>query len=776
MKIKTRYKVLLGIIVILGIAVAAVTYYFEGIAKSVIVAEIEKRGLSATIEDLDLGLLRGTCALSGVDLKTGEGQPLLKLASLEVNTDFWKALSKEIVVEEVAVGGLEAEGSLDEQGQLNWVTLAKQMTAPETEKPSAGEASSSAASFELKSIRIQDLKISVTDTRKGSPIQQAHFSLGSVNANLKQGAVSVEKVHLDTGNADPRMDLESAKAGGSFDLASGASPALKTLEVRGLSSKNRMTEKGQLVLLEWIQGIAGANGLLKEESEKPSAPTPGQSSGIPEKIALADIDLELLYPGEQGNSWSEKIKIGKMEFDTAKNFLDLTGMSWANEAPVAEVAHLKVDGNLLGEPIKISGVLAENVDLRMNRKASGNFALAERMERLTSLLPKSEAKESGPAPVIGGPVKIGKLRFQIDVEQASGQATRNILALDSLTADLGTGQMAIQNAALSSADGSLDHPSLQVASIAGKGNLAYPLPAQYRFETLQIQSPRVRIVRDAEGKIDLLRRVEELTGTPAAETPAPRESTLDLLIQKLDVLDLDFEMIHQMAPDSAVTYRLTPAKIEMEDIRYSPGGKGVKKMAATGTFVAPSKGGFQLDAKVPEQKKIDNFESQFGIQLEDITGLKPYYAETLPFQLDSGGFKLDIAGACKDRQLDFPYAVSLLSPQMTSKPSGWGALGLEKLTGDQSVTLLNSLRDKEGNVNYKGKLTGTLDNPKFFSIWQGLGQGLAGQLTQNVTNLPGLATGIIKGTGQQIIDQTGNVGGLIQSLPGMLVPKKQEQK
>lgn len=426
--------------------------------------------------------------------------------------------------------------------------------------------------------------------------------------------------------------------------------------------------------------------------------------------------------------------------------------------------------------MKVDGVLVENADFRLSRKASGTFALAERMERLTSLLPEAEAGQSGPAPVIGGPVKIGKLRLQIDVEQASGQATRNILALDSLTADFSTGQLAIQNAALSNETGSLDHPALHVASIAGKGNLAYPLPAQYRFETIQIQSPRVRVVRDAEGKIDLLRRLDELTGTPAADTPAPEESTLDLSIRKLEVLELDFEMTHRMTPDSAVTYRLTPAKIEMEDIRYSPGGTGVKKVAAEGTLVAPSKGGFRLDAQIPEQKKIENFESRFGIQLEDITGLKPYYVETLPFQLDSGGFQLDIAGACKNRQLDFPYAVALLSPQMTSRQSGWGALGLEKLTSSQSVTLLNSLKDKEGNVNYKGKLTGTLDNPKFFSIWQGLGQGLTSQLTQNVSNLPGFAADVIKGTGQQIIDQTGNVGGLIQSLPGLLGPKRQEQK
>ena len=99
MKIKRRYKFLIAIAIVFVILIAVATAFLESILTKTVLAAIEKMGLQASIESLDVGPIRGVCGVSGLDLKTKDGAPLLSSKKAQVNVSVSRLLSGAIVVD-----------------------------------------------------------------------------------------------------------------------------------------------------------------------------------------------------------------------------------------------------------------------------------------------------------------------------------------------------------------------------------------------------------------------------------------------------------------------------------------------------------------------------------------------------------------------------------------------------------------------------------------------------------------------------------------------------
>lgn len=781
MKLKRRYKILLGMVVVVVVLGFFVTLYFENIVKGVVVSQLKGRGLEAELDDLSLGLLRGTCSLAGLNLSSSQGKPMLAAEEVKVNVDLWQALSKHIHIQSASVRGAVAQAEFAEDGKLNWLTLLTADSPPEPQEPE-GE---SRTTFEIGSIQLKDVKLSITDARTETPLKSAVLDIEGLTLDLKRGRVSAQGLQLETPERQPYIQLGSLEARGNITYPYHAPLKLDNVQAAGIEGRCVLNEQGIPVLLVWLEDLARQNDLLAAEesatdSEEPAAELPGE-------VALSDVRLELAYPGEAGEAWIENIALEGLRFDKEKGTVELSSFTWNNnrtllaDAPVVEVGSARLQGKFEAVPRQIGDVQLKALHVNLVKTPATPFDLQRRITRLMELVLPAEpegaassAAAGEPAVKLTGAVELSDIRCRAMVEEAPGSRVDNVLQLGAGRLDFGKGELELSRLSLSDAQGAFDHPALTVASMRTRGNLSFPLPESWSFDETLMEEPVLRLMRVADGQIDLVKRVNQLRPETAAEgsSEAGEEDALQVALKRLEVRRMDFTLTDRLASGEEVVYRLQPAELAITDFVYPGGGQDWTQVQFKTAMTSPSAGNVDLQARIFQQDPPNRFEGKFEFDLSDITALSAYYADKLPVQIESGQLFLSASGKCEDRRLDIPYKFRIASPQLAPRRKA-GLNLFQGLSNAGSQTLVNSLKNTQGDLTYEGKISGTLDKPELVSPWEALGNILTNQLKTNLANLPALPGQVGKTATEAVTEGVGTVG---DTLRGILGGRKKEEE
>ncbi len=782
MKLKRRYKVLLGVVALFIVALFFVTVHFEKIVKGLVVSRLKGMGLEAKLEDLDLGLLRGTCSVAGLDLSSSQGKPLFAAEELTVNVDLWQAIAGHVDIQNTSVRGAVAQAEFDEGGKLNWLAL---LTADSSQQPKKPEAENK-TSFEIGSIRLNDVKLSISDSRVETPLKSANLDIGELSVDLKRGRVSAEKIQLETPQRQPYVRLGSLKLRGNITYPYQAPLKLDTVEVSELEGRSILNEQGKPMLQVWLEGLARQNDLLAAEetatsSEEPAAEWPGE-------VTLNDVRFELAYPGEEGETWVDDIDLERLKFDGTRGSVEVSGLAWNNNrkllagVPVLKVGSARLQGALEAKPRQLEDVQVKTVDVNLVKTPGAPFDLQRRLTRLLELVlpaqsdaaaaPSTAAEE--PAVRLTGTVELSEIHCRAVVEEAPGGRMDNVLQLDSGRIDFKQGALQLAGLSLSDAGGAFEPAALALASVEAEGNLSFPPPDAWDFQKVLVERPVLHLERSPEGTIDLVERLDQLRPGEEAESPptTPEKDSLRVALKHLKISEMDVTLVDRLASGESVIYGNQAAELIVDDFVYPGGGTDWTRVQFKTAMTSPSVGSIDLQAKLHQESPPNRFEGKLEFDLSDITVLRAYYADKLPVSIQSGQLFLSASGKCEERRLTIPYKFRIASPQLAPRQAA-GLNIFQGLSNAGSQTLVNSLKNAQGDLTYEGKISGTLDKPEMVSPWTAMGNILSNQLKTNVANLPGLAGQVGKTAAETV---TGGVGAVGDTLKGLLGRKKKEEQ
>ena len=121
MKARRRLVVVVGLLLVIG---AVVVYALPGIVRHLTVSRIEAMtGRDASIDAVDVSLLRGRVAVHGFKLAERDGSPLAELARLDLHLSLWSLLSSHLRIHELVLDGSNVRIVRLPDGRLNVADL-----------------------------------------------------------------------------------------------------------------------------------------------------------------------------------------------------------------------------------------------------------------------------------------------------------------------------------------------------------------------------------------------------------------------------------------------------------------------------------------------------------------------------------------------------------------------------------------------------------------------------------------------------------------------------
>lgn len=787
MKLKRRYVILGSLLLVFVVAFIVATLSLERIAKRFVVSVLASKNLDGRFESLDIGLLRGVFGVGVFDLKTNDGQPLLTSDRFQVNVSLLSLFGKAISIDGIVVEGLSLHAQIDEQGKINWLNLLE--TAEPQEKTTKDD-SSEPRSFQLKSVSLRNIVLNVSDLREDAPLKSVTVALGSLHCNMARGKLALKDLKVESSSPQPFIGVDSIDVAGHFTLSSDSPIRVDSLSLSGVQGRNRLKDNGKFVVQQWAEEIATLNGFLTDTPEESKSEKQKKPADLPEHIQFTNVDYGLVYPGKDKQDLVERIQIESLSLALKDGTCDAAGVKWTQSLevgePVLHLGSLSLAAQLLDSPLIIQGVSLSDLSCTLRKGVDSPFDLQNRMLALQQAFPqdaqkKEEASSSQDDPLaINGPVELKSVRLRVVVQEAQKVHADQLIELDSMVFDPTKRSLGLNGLALSDDKGNIGNPSLQISSIEMKGNLHFPLPDEWHFEQITVNSPSLNLAYFSDGRIDLIERMNLLTRTaPESQTQTSAkkdEPGLNLQLKKLDFNDFAFSLLHQVNANNVVAYKMHQGQMNLTDFALPEGGSGTTRIVFKGAFVQPSSGNVDLSAEMPQRSFMDDFAATFSMNLSDITPLRPYYEESLPFELQSGGFALQTEGACQNRNLDFPFESTLVAAETTAKKTAKIPV-LGQLKNESFPILMQTLKNEQGNIVYKGKIYGTLDKPVYFN-WEAMGDFLASALVGNLGKLPDLGDALdaskslldgtmttVEDTTRGALEQAGKAG---ESIRGIL--------
>ncbi len=769
MKIKKRYQVLIGIIVVLVLAVLGVKYfYLNGLVRQIALRQIEAVGYQGQLDGVSVGIFSGSANLRGLRLSNPDGQPLLRAGSAGVNLDFWKAIGGDIQVQRTNIRDAEVQIRVKPDGSLDLGPLLAQADAGAAEQAPPAE-DEKPMTLAIGSIFLRDTKISIEDNRPDTPIKNADLTVGQLSLDLNAGTISVEDTELSTSSEQPFLKFDSIETEGNIHFPFEGPLKLESVSAQNLTAKNKLMASGKPLLQEWLLGLVEDSGLLAEAEESETGEE-AEAFEIPKRVTLRNIQTELSYPNGQGGQWQENIKVDSLNLENGGEQISFKGLAWSNELsdqPVIAAQSLDLSGQLFSPGKVLEKLIVERPELRLAKNAPGDLEIQNRVNRILGLiLGEEETPESSIE--IAGPVEVNGLRLNLDVKEEDGAVTKNQLEAGVINLDFKQGNYLLEDIKLSDAAGSFEQPALSIPSARASGKISVPPTGRQHLESVIVENPVLNVVKQRDGNVDLLLRLRNALpggGEEAGQGAETPESDLQFQVDRLEVKNLEARVTDQLPGGMSVTYRTESAELVAEDLVYPTGqGQGWMAIDLDAPLTAPSSGKLEIkEARVHHQGLKKGLDGNLKFHLDTITSLSPYYEKVLPLKINSGQLQFDITkGSVQDSQLNVPYKFQLIKPDL--EPGK--AAGLDPFQGMKNTTansLIENLKNDQGDVVYEHTITGNLDSPEFHNfgfldVFQGAWQGMAGSVTGSLGDLIGDLPGAFSDTAEKLKDSAGKLG------------------
>lgn len=264
-----RY-VLIAIVALVVLAVAAIAIAMAVIDPNAYKPKIESIVEDKTNLDLDLaGDIGWSFIPLGLELNDVEasldGERFVALKRLVAQVDFWSLIALEPQVSTFVLDGLDANLSINEQGEGNWTRIMpepangdasqdKQEVASESEPTPDAEASGEALNFNVDNVQISNAQVHYSDLRTGQKVTLEDFTVNASDITL--GSEFPLEIGFRIETAQPQFAVD-----GSIEARLAANQALNDFSVSGLQAEFKMNGEpfGDKSVTAKMSGSAKAN-------------------------------------------------------------------------------------------------------------------------------------------------------------------------------------------------------------------------------------------------------------------------------------------------------------------------------------------------------------------------------------------------------------------------------------------------------------------------------------------------------------------------------------
>src|SRR5690554_258161 len=264
-----RY-VLIAIVALVVLAVAGVAIAMAVIDPNAYKPKIESIVEDKTNLDLDLaGDIGWSFIPLGLELNDVEasldGERFVALKRLVAQVDFWSLIALEPQVSTFVLDGLDANLSINEQGEGNWTRIMpepangdasqdKQEVASESEPTPDAEASGEALNFNVDNVQISNAQVHYSDLRTGQKVTLEDFTVNASDITL--GSEFPLEIGFRIETAQPQFAVD-----GSIEARLAANQALNDFSVSGLQAEFKMNGEpfGDKSVTAKMSGSAKAN-------------------------------------------------------------------------------------------------------------------------------------------------------------------------------------------------------------------------------------------------------------------------------------------------------------------------------------------------------------------------------------------------------------------------------------------------------------------------------------------------------------------------------------
>ncbi|MBK1850586.1 AsmA family protein [Marinobacter sp. 1-4A] len=264
-----RY-VLIAIVALVVLAVAAIAIAMAVIDPNAYKPKIESIVEDKTNLDLDLaGDIGWSFIPLGLELNDVEasldGERFVALKRLVAQVDFWSLIALEPQVSTFVLDGLDANLSINEQGEGNWTRIMpepangdasqdKQEVASESEPTPDAEASGEALNFNVDNVQISNAQVHYSDLRTGQKVTFEDFTVNASDITL--GSEFPLEIGFRIETAQPQFAVD-----GSIEARLAANQALNDFSVSGLQAEFKMNGEpfGDKSVTAKMSGSAKAN-------------------------------------------------------------------------------------------------------------------------------------------------------------------------------------------------------------------------------------------------------------------------------------------------------------------------------------------------------------------------------------------------------------------------------------------------------------------------------------------------------------------------------------
>ncbi|WP_417520998.1 AsmA family protein [Marinobacter sp.] len=264
-----RY-VLIAIVALVVLAVAAIAIAMAVIDPNAYKPKIESIVEDKTNLDLDLaGDIGWSFIPLGLELNDLEasldGERFVALKRLVAQVDFWSLIALEPQVSTFVLDGLDANLSINEQGEGNWTRIMpepangdasqdKQEVASESEPTPDAEASGEALNFNVDNVQISNAQVHYSDLRTGQKVTLEDFTVNASDITL--GSEFPLEIGFRIETAQPQFAVD-----GSIEARLAANQALNDFSVSGLQAEFKMNGEpfGDKSVTAKMSGSAKAN-------------------------------------------------------------------------------------------------------------------------------------------------------------------------------------------------------------------------------------------------------------------------------------------------------------------------------------------------------------------------------------------------------------------------------------------------------------------------------------------------------------------------------------
>ncbi len=717
-----KKKIFIALAVLLIVGLGAGYIYLDKILTSIVISTLNSQyGLRVEMENLTLGAVPGWVTLNNPHVYDARSQANSELASAEdiqLSVHPTKILSGQVEMKELRSTALAVHIEEQDDQSLNWSSVIPRFIAQAETQPqpkaqqqeTAVEASSEAA--KIPALSFQNLQLNYTGKSKDA-LNKYNITLGELKHDPSEQLLSVSQFSTSR-NQETVASIETASVhnvmGGSGKIHLNAGGVMLTAQEQANGNYNCGD-----VVDAWLSVFTKIQKLLPASNENSS-----EKQDIPVgDIVVSNVRFHILpVEVEPNTEGAIAFQLNRMEYKTASGDIIISGllMREAGE-PAVTVDTLTMNYDMDTHTVKSVASQGLNIDIRENAEGVFNFnrAINRIQDVIESLIPKPEqqtAQASSFETTIPASIHFNKSLITYHKQDGNNHSMK----WDGLTYSQESNQVTFTGTRM----GRITPDKTEWIYIPTVTAVPVKDKQFSEWDSLLIENMKSSLKMKKEG-LDLTPVIQDWIAfsssfTSKSDSSASSSSKMPFRTIQISNADIKYTDLRQ---EPYITHHLSPVTV-----LWKNQDNQTASLSWNSDIIAPGKGKLVFQGTSSQNLAPLNLNGKPELTIENLPAYESFYQGKMPVKIDKGGLRLEGNVAINDNQLDSNFDIFLLQPKFSVST---GNLPIQ-IDGRAAVSTLNSLKDKNGVIAFRGnRLAGDITNPQF-----SFGTSIANILVQSI--------------------------------------------